>query len=74
VQEAISEAEHDALVACPYLMGLLRRRRYGSTHWDAVISDYRELELMSEKDWSDALRRSINRWRYVTSLKLSTSS
>ena len=45
VRDVISEGEEAVLLA--YLDPLLRRRRYEDGHWDSVISNFKEVELLA---------------------------
>lgn len=46
VPDFLSEAEHDALVAEVERDEALRRRGFSEGHWDAVITGYRETEIL----------------------------
>jgi alkylated DNA repair protein alkB family protein 7 len=67
----ISVAHSDSLI--DELHGQTRRRRYEKGHWDAVITDYKEIEL-NESSLEDTLQRIVRQVRnQLTSRHFSNS-
>lgn len=47
-----------------FLTSLVCRRRYEKGHWDAVISDYKEIELIDEHELHQTTRNALEKTRF----------
>ncbi|KAI2497846.1 dioxygenase [Fragilaria crotonensis] len=43
----------------------MQRRRYEKGHWDAVISDYKEIELINEHELQEMSRNTLEKTRHL---------